>query len=67
MLEENFRRALLISRGSFGVFVSRPISGSLLALIAAFVVWQLVAFVLAARKRRNSPEAEVAPPLADAH
>ncbi len=67
MLEENFRRALLISRGSFGVFVSRPISGSLLGLIAVFIVWQVVAFVLAARKRRNAPEAEVTPPLADAH
>jgi TctA family transporter len=44
MLEENFRRALLISRGSFTTFVTRPISGTLLALVAAFLVWQLVMF-----------------------
>ncbi|HET7867284.1 MAG TPA: tripartite tricarboxylate transporter permease [Burkholderiaceae bacterium] len=51
MLEENFRRALLLSRGSLGPFVSRPISGTLLGLIALFVVWQVVAFV---RERRQS-------------
>jgi len=45
MLEENFRRALLLSRGAFTGFLTRPISGSLLALIAAFIVWQVVSFV----------------------
>jgi TctA family transporter len=50
MLEENFRRALLISRGSFSIFVTRPISGTLLALILAFVVWQVVSFVLQSRR-----------------
>jgi len=45
MLEENFRRALLLSRGSFMTFATRPISGSLLALIAVFIAWQLVAFI----------------------
>ncbi len=57
MLEENFRRAMLISRGSFGTFVTRPISGTLLALIAIFVVWQFVAFVLKARGGRAEPAA----------
>ncbi|MBE7942056.1 MULTISPECIES: tripartite tricarboxylate transporter permease [Ramlibacter] len=45
MLEENFRRALLISRGDFSHFVMRPISGSLLALVAIFMLWQLVSFI----------------------
>ena len=54
MLEENFRRALLISRGSFGTFVSRPISGSLLGLIAAFMAWQTIAFARAARRSRST-------------
>ena len=49
MLEEYFRRAMQISRGSFTVFIERPISGSLLGLIALFVVWQAVAFVIKAR------------------
>ena len=44
MLEEYFRRAMLLSRGSFMTFVTRPISGGLLALIGVFVVWQLIAF-----------------------
>jgi len=51
MLEENFRRALLLSRGQFGAFFTRPISGTLLALIGVFVVWQVVAFFLQARNR----------------
>src|SRR6201993_4456693 len=50
MLEENFRRALLLSRGSFATFVTRPISGTLLGLIAIFVIWQVTAAAL----RRNA-------------
>src|SRR4051794_33198983 len=53
MLEENFRRALLLSRGSFSVFVTRPIAGTLFGLIAIFVVWNIVSFVLQARKSRR--------------
>ncbi len=41
MLEENFRRALLLSRGDFATFVTRPISGTMLGLIAIFIVWQV--------------------------
>jgi len=52
MLEENFRRAMLISRGSFGVFVQRPISATLLGMIALLVGWQLVAFVIDTKKKR---------------
>jgi TctA family transporter len=59
MLEENFRRALLISRGSFGTFVTRPISGTLLSLVAVFIVWQLTAFGLKVWKR-NAPRAQAA-------
>jgi putative tricarboxylic transport membrane protein len=53
MLEENFRRAMLLSRGSFNVFVNRPISGTLLAMIGTLVVWQIVVF---ARKLWKSPD-----------
>ena len=52
MLEENFRRSLLLSRGSFTVFVTRPIAGTLLALIALFVVWNVFSFVRDSRRRR---------------
>ncbi|KQU75603.1 MULTISPECIES: tripartite tricarboxylate transporter permease [unclassified Rhizobacter] len=49
MLEENFRRAMLLSRGSFSAFVTRPISATLIGLIAVFIAWQLAAFLLKAR------------------
>jgi TctA family transporter len=51
MLEENFRRALLLSRGQFSAFVTRPISGTLLGLIAVFVVWQIVSALRAPRPK----------------
>src|SRR5436190_10011275 len=50
MLEENFRRAMLLSRGRFGAFMTRPISGTLLSLIGVFIAWQLISFILQARK-----------------
>jgi TctA family transporter len=52
MLEENFRRSLLLSRGSFVTFVTRPISGTLMALIGLFVLWQFTVFVRQLRKAR---------------
>ncbi|MFT3778565.1 MAG: tripartite tricarboxylate transporter permease [Ottowia sp.] len=55
MLEENFRRAMLLSRGSFSVFVTRPISGSLFALVGGFVVWQVVGFFLRSRRVVQAP------------
>ena len=50
MLEENFRRALLLSRGSFTTFVTRPISGTLFSLIGIFILWQVAAFFWQARR-----------------
>jgi putative tricarboxylic transport membrane protein len=62
MLEENFRRALLLSRGSFVPFVTRPISGTLIGLIALFIAWQLIAFILQVRKGKAAEK----PALAEA-
>jgi putative tricarboxylic transport membrane protein len=56
MLEENFRRALLLSRGSFGTFFTRPISGTLLSLIGLFIAWQVIAFFLQGRKKAAPAE-----------
>ena len=50
MLEENFRRALLLSRGQFSAFFTRPISGTLLTLIGIFIAWQAAAFFMKARE-----------------
>jgi len=62
MLEENFRRALLISRGSFSAFFLRPISGTLLALIGIFIVWQVASFFL--KLRRTGVDPSLVPPVA---
>lgn len=39
MLEENFRRAMLLSRGSFQTFIDRPISMWVLILTVVLLVW----------------------------
>jgi putative tricarboxylic transport membrane protein len=54
MLEENFRRALLLSRGEFGTFVMRPISGTLVGMIVVFIAWQLVAFFRQQNKNKKA-------------
>jgi TctA family transporter len=54
MLEENFRRALLLSRGEFSTFVTRPISGSLIGLIVVFIGWQIAAFFWQRNKNKGS-------------
>ena len=38
MMEENFRRALLLARGDFTTFVTRPLSASLLLLAIGLIV-----------------------------
>jgi putative tricarboxylic transport membrane protein len=50
MMEENLRRALLLSRGDWTAFVTRPLSASLLA---AAVLMILVVMLPAIRKKRE--------------
>ena len=38
MMEENLRRALLLSRGDWSVFVTRPLSAGLLAAAALLLI-----------------------------
>jgi TctA family transporter len=57
MLEENFRRSLLLSRGDFATFVTRPISGTLIGMIALFMAWQAIAFFMASRKKKSATAA----------
>ncbi|HEX8540238.1 MAG TPA: tripartite tricarboxylate transporter permease [Pseudomonas sp.] len=42
MMEENLRRALLISRGDFGVFITRPISATLLCASVGLMILLLI-------------------------
>lgn len=39
IMEENFRRAMLFSGGSYSIFVSTWLSAGLLALAALLAVW----------------------------
>ncbi len=51
MLEENLRRALLMSEGSFTVFVTRPISLAFLAISAALLAAMVMPAVRRGRAR----------------
>ena len=55
LVEENFRRAMLLARGDMTTFVQRPISGAFIGLCTALVVAQL--FFAARRALRKRPTA----------
>jgi putative tricarboxylic transport membrane protein len=61
MLEENFRRAMLIYRGNLGVFLTQPISAVLVGLILLFFAWQLFSFLRAQGKPRVAQGAQSKP------
>jgi putative tricarboxylic transport membrane protein len=50
IMETSLRQSLLISRGSFNIFLTRPICAALIALTAAFLIWP----ILRRRKRREN-------------
>lgn len=60
LMEENFRRVLLISGGDFSVFVERPISAAVLAVTAALLGWAMLSTLLA---RRRGPKADDLAPV----
>ena len=62
MLEENFRRAMLLSRGDLMVFLQRPISAWFIGACTLLIVAQLVAY---ARRLRLPPPRETAELIAE--
>jgi len=50
MMEENLRRALLLSRGDWSVFVTRPLSATLLGLA---VLMLIIVLLPAVKKKRE--------------
>ncbi len=58
LMEENLRRALLLSRGDPTVFVTRPLSGTLLALAGILLV--IVALPMIRKKREEAFHTEEA-------
>lgn len=55
LMEENFRRALLVARGDWTVFFTRPISAIFLALAGLILLYGLVGL---ARRPRKTPPGE---------
>jgi len=53
MLEENFRRAMLLSRGSLSVYVTRPIAAWIIGACTLLILAQLYAYVR--RLRKHAP------------
>jgi TctA family transporter len=55
LLEENFRRAMLLSRGSLGIFVTRPISAAFLVASLLLVIVMIFPFM---QRRKNEAVVE---------
>lgn len=56
MMEEHFRRAMLLSRGNFMTFVDRPISAFVIALTVLVLAWSVWSAIKQHRKRRLAAE-----------
>ena len=50
LMEENFRRTLLLSRGDMAVFVQRPISAGITAVAVALLLWVFVSRIRHVRR-----------------
>ncbi len=59
--EENFRRAMLISRGDIWVFIKHPISAVFVGLAATLILIQIVLWL-----RRSRPDKRTTPAAAEA-
>jgi TctA family transporter len=53
LMEEHFRRAMLISGGDFLTFVQRPISGVVVGLTAILLIWTVYTFFRAKARDRS--------------
>lgn len=51
MIEENFRRTMLLSRGSFDMLVERPVSAVFLLITAAMIAWGIRNLIFGLRGR----------------
>jgi len=56
LIENAMRQSLLMSGGSFGIFVTRPISGTLFALFALLLVYQVFASIRKKKKQTANKE-----------
>ncbi|CAM3663899.1 tripartite tricarboxylate transporter permease [Halomonas sp. FME1] len=49
MMEDNFRRAMLLSSGDFATFINRPISATILSIAAFIMLWSFFSTLKARR------------------
>ncbi|CAN7739383.1 tripartite tricarboxylate transporter permease [Caballeronia sp. LjRoot34] len=54
LMEENFRRTMLLSRGDLSVFLQRPISATFIAAGALLILAQVFFALRASRRRRHN-------------
>ncbi|MEC8795252.1 MAG: tripartite tricarboxylate transporter permease, partial [Pseudomonadota bacterium] len=54
MMEEQLRRAMLLSRGDATVFVTRPISGTLIAITCLILIYAISSTLKARRARQKA-------------
>jgi TctA family transporter len=58
MVEENFRRALVLSHGDLGIFIQRPISAGFMSASALLILAQTYFVIRAAIRLRRQPRNE---------
>ncbi len=64
-LETALRQSMMISRGDMSIFFLRPISGTLMVIVALVIAWPLVRHLLPGRARRAA--AAVSLPMPPSH
>lgn len=57
MLEDQFRRSMVLSRGNMGLFIERPISASIIVIILAILGWTIFRSIRNARRAANATAA----------
>lgn len=58
LMEEHFRRSMLISGGDFLTFFERPISGIVMGIAIALLLWSLISAFTTIRLRRSGARVE---------
>jgi putative tricarboxylic transport membrane protein len=58
MMEQALRQGLMMSRGEFGIFLSRPISATMLAVAALVLLGHLFSVIRRAHTQRGQKRAD---------
>jgi TctA family transporter len=59
LVEQHFRRAMVLARGDFTAILERPISGTVLAITALVLIWSIWSGLRQRDRSANSAKAEV--------